>query len=348
MQLGEVIEVAPDSCKRPPEPVGVGDVADAVGGLEPGGVGFATRVEPAQRRRSSVVGQPCFVDQLPAHRVDVGDAAVQRRDQWPQDGPPPLDSGLEPPRALVRPPGVEAYVQIAFRVLMSKKCMRSVSTAMGTTSPRATLLRGPNRATTGTVPDPASATARLVGRPFSDVLHIHLRTGHGEVDHEIGAERLAQLDRPRQPLILRMAGALGRIVEVLGPDPDGDRAPDVGLERRVRRHRLLGETDTSARSVDEHRATFFDDIGGEQVHGGRADEGGDEQVAGRVVEHLRRRDLLEDALAHDRDPITHGHRLDLVVRDVHRRDAEVALQLRHVGPHLHAQLGVEVRQAARP
>ena len=52
--------------------------------------------------------------------------------------------------------------------------------------------------------------------------------------------------------------------------------------------------------------------------------------------------LLQLALAHDGDAVAHRHRLDLVVRDVDRRHAEVVLQPRDLRAHLHAQLGVEV------
>ena len=63
-----------------------------------------------------------------------------------------------------------------------------------------------------------------------------------------------------------------------------------------------------------------------------------------VVEVLRRVDLHQRALRHHGNTITHRHRLDLVVRDVHRGDVEVVLDLGDLGTHLHAQLGVEVRQ----
>ena len=66
--------------------------------------------------------------------------------------------------------------------------------------------------------------------------------------------------------------------------------------------------------------------------------------SGPVVELLRRRDLLQLALAHDGDAVAHRHRLDLVVRDVDRRHSELALDLLDVGAHLDAELGVEVRQ----
>ena len=44
------------------------------------------------------------------------------------------------------------------------------------------------------------------------------------------------------------------------------------------------------------------------------------------------------------DPVAHRHRLDLVVRDVHRGHGEPALQRGDLAARLHAQLGVEVRQ----
>ena len=71
---------------------------------------------------------------------------------------------------------------------------------------------------------------------------------------------------------------------------------------------------------------------------------GDEEVLRPVVEALRRVDLLQDALVHHRDAVAHRHRLDLVVRDVDRRRLQLALELRDVGAHLHAQLRVEVRE----
>ena len=48
------------------------------------------------------------------------------------------------------------------------------------------------------------------------------------------------------------------------------------------------------------------------------------------------------ASAQHRDAVAQRHRLGLVVRDVDRRGAEPRLERRDVGPHLHAQLRVEV------
>ena len=82
----------------------------------------------------------------------------------------------------------------------------------------------------------------------------------------------------------------------------------------------------------------------EEVHRRAADEPGDEEVGGAVVELLRGGDLLQLALAHHRDPLPEGHRLDLIVRDVDRRHADLLVDQADLGPHLRAQLGVEVRE----
>ena len=68
------------------------------------------------------------------------------------------------------------------------------------------------------------------------------------------------------------------------------------------------------------------------------------RLTGLVVEVLRRADLLELALAHDGDPVPHGHGLDLVVRHVDRRRPQVGLEAADLGAHLHAELRVQVRE----
>ena len=82
----------------------------------------------------------------------------------------------------------------------------------------------------------------------------------------------------------------------------------------------------------------------QEVHGGRADEAGDEPVHGRVVDFERRPDLLHLPFVHDDHPVRHGHGFDLVVGDVHRRGLQVLVQLLDLGAHLDAELGVEVGQ----
>ena len=68
------------------------------------------------------------------------------------------------------------------------------------------------------------------------------------------------------------------------------------------------------------------------------------RFAGRVVDLLRRVALLQAPGAHHRHAVAHRHRLDLVVGDVERGDAEAALDPRDLGAHVDAQLRVEVRE----
>ena len=75
---------------------------------------------------------------------------------------------------------------------------------------------------------------------------------------------------------------------------------------------------------------------------GRADEAGDEEIVGIVVERQRRADLLDAAVAQHDDLVGQRHRLDLVVRHVDHGGAEALVQLGDLDAHLHAQLGIEI------
>ncbi|MCY1301664.1 hypothetical protein D9M70_512890 [compost metagenome] len=52
--------------------------------------------------------------------------------------------------------------------------------------------------------------------------------------------------------------------------------------------------------------------------------------------------MLDHTLVHDRHPVRQRHRLDLVVRDVDRRDLQLVLKMFQLRAHLGAQLGVEI------
>ena len=86
------------------------------------------------------------------------------------------------------------------------------------------------------------------------------------------------------------------------------------------------------------------DAAGQDVHRRRADEGRDEARLRPAVDLRGHADLLDAAGIHDDEGVGQRHRLDLVVRDVDRGDAEGALQAFDLDAHLHAQLGVEVRE----
>ncbi len=72
-----------------------------------------------------------------------------------------------------------------------------------------------------------------------------------------------------------------------------------------------------------------------------ADEARDERVGGRLVDALRRVELLDPAAMKHGDPIGHRQRLGLVVRHVDDRHAEALVQAADLELHLLAQLLVE-------
>ena len=124
------------------------------------------------------------------------------------------------------------------------------------------------------------------------------------------------------------------------------RKPATSVLPALRRRRLAiagGERDRPVgRSDEPGRVARALDVDLDEVHRRAADEAGDEPVDRGVVEGLRRADLLEQALAHDRDPRAHRHRLDLVVGDVDDGRLEALVEPGDLGARLDAQLGVEV------
>jgi hypothetical protein len=118
-------------------------------------------------------------------------------------------------------------------------------------------------------------------------------------------------------------------VQALGPDADDHVAGPAGC-----RPERMPTQDRPA--TDDRRR--------DQVHRGAAHEPGDEDVRRPVVDLLRAAQLLDLALVHHADPVRERHRLDLVVGDVDRGDAQPLVDPLELGADLAAQLGVEVRQ----
>ena len=131
---------------------------------------------------------------------------------------------------------------------------------------------------------------------------------------------------------------------MLGPDSEPDRAAGVGAQAGSLRQHLGGERKLLLADLDGETVAAFGELGLDEIHRRAADEARHEQVHGPVEDDLRIAGLLQDAAAHHRDAVAHRHRLDLVVRDVDRRHAEVALHAGDLRAHLHAQTRVEVRE----
>ena len=160
-----------------------------------------------------------------------------------------------------------------------------------------------------------------------------------DVDDVVGAERLDQLHLG--------AHESGRGLQLhahrLGPDAERQvlRGRRRGLQLlaqcRLSQHEGLADAgQPHTHMVVGELASAVGD-----VHDRAADELRDEQVGRLVVDLVRGVDLLQHAVVHDADPVGHGHRLDLVVRDVDRGRVVLDVQPAQFGAHLLAQLGVE-------
>jgi hypothetical protein len=134
------------------------------------------------------------------------------------------------------------------------------------------------------------------------------------------------------------AGVVG--MEVVGAEAEGDLLAGTLGEA------VFGQGDVVAGVEGQMRAVLAHDAL-EEIHLRAADEARHEEVLGRVVEIERAAELFELAQPQDRDLVGHGHRLDLVVGDVDHGVAEALVQRADLAAHVDAQLGVEVRQAAR-
>lgn len=80
----------------------------------------------------------------------------------------------------------------------------------------------------------------------------------------------------------------------------------------------------------------------DNVHGGRADKAGNEDIGRTVIEIERRADLFHPARIHHHDPVGHGHGFHLVMGDVNSGHPEALMQALDLAAHDDAQLGVEI------
>ena len=141
---------------------------------------------------------------------------------------------------------------------------------------------------------------------------------------------------------LRVAVVAPRLGDVLGPQPEDQLLAGQRLEaRRLRcRHRQADRVGDAHAQPD----AVLLQAAAQEIHRRRADEAGDEARLRMMIEVLRRGDLLDHAAVHDHDAVGQRHRLDLIVGDIDRGGLDHLMHALDLGAHLHAQLGVEVRQ----
>ena len=227
-----------------------------------------------------------------------------------------------------------------------------MSTTSSIGSPLRTIVRGFSRAIITVRPAP-----RLLPRPCSSA-SVPTSTANSLTSSVIaGGASIVKCTTTSEPSASRRStverdAPLGRgvghergVLHVLRADAEHDGAALVAPQAGPRGEDLGRDGQSEAAELDgQRRRPYARQRGVDEVHRRRADEAGDEEVDGVLVERLGLVDLLQHALAEHRDPVAHGHRLGLVVRDVDRRDAQLVLDAGDLGPHLHAQLGVEVRE----
>ena len=124
---------------------------------------------------------------------------------------------------------------------------------------------------------------------------------------------------------------------MLWADPEDHLAPLV--QARPVRQGQAGPV-----HLHHRHAALFAHHARQQVHGRRADEARDKDICRPVIQLQRGPHLGDMAVAHHHDAVGHGHRLDLVMGHVNRRGAQPLMQFADFRPHLHAQLGIQVRQ----
>jgi hypothetical protein len=150
---------------------------------------------------------------------------------------------------------------------------------------------------------------------------------------DVGPDRFDQLDHRREGARRPFA----REEKLLGADPDGCRTVGEGGPGQA------GQLDRDGSNEAASAAGRLDPAV-EDVHRRAAHERGDEAVRRPAIDPVGRPDLLDQAMAHDHDPIGHRHRLDLVVGHVDRRPADPLVEAEQLGAHLDPEQGVEVGQ----
>ena len=173
-----------------------------------------------------------------------------------------------------------------------------------------------------------------------DVLPVDWPAVHGEVNEDLRAHVLSDVHGRRDLTV----GLTFRVFEVLRANPEDERLALEPAERGSRLKKAIVDNEPMAAEPRLEPAVVSHEIRADEVHRGRADELGDEEVHGVVVEPLRYVVLLKHAVAHHSDAFADRERLRLVMGHVDRRHGEIPLDPSDLRTHLDAKLRVEVGQ----
>ena len=192
----------------------------------------------------------------------------------------------------------------------SKKWKRPGSTAKRSGPPTRAEVRGSTRAFKS-APRSVTRSAALSASLSADVGRDTRRVDseeHVRVRAEVFLHDDVDVDR-RQ-----LEGSERRILERLGSDAEHHATCRARPSRRIECNAELSEGDLVGLDRRVH-----------EVHRRRSDEAGDEEILRLLVERLRRVDLQDSTVPHDCNALAQRHRLDLVVRHVDGRHAELLM-----------------------
>ncbi len=107
---------------------------------------------------------------------------------------------------------------------------------------------------------------------------------------------------------------------------------------------LWGQRDFFCADEKGWGGAVYLEAAGQEVHGRRSEEAGDESVGGSVVDLHWLGDLLDSAGAEDAYPVGEGHGLGLVVGDVNAGGGESPAEGFELGSHGEAHGGIDVAE----
>ena len=170
---------------------------------------------------------------------------------------------------------------------------------------------------------------------------VAILAGGGEIQIGLRAHELDDFYVYLDCGISKLLNEFGVVRDVLGTDAHVDFLADALVALQLL-ELLSGNLDFVLTEYSIYAAVLLGQANGEEVHLGRADESGNEQVGGIVVEVLGGVNLLDETVLHNYDAGTHGHSFGLVVGYVDEGGLEALMELGDLSSHLNAQLSVEV------
>ena len=160
-----------------------------------------------------------------------------------------------------------------------------------------------------------------------------------DVGMGLRAHRLDDVQQPPEALG-GGRGSAGDDADILGPDAGVISRPANGLASG----RPASFNSMTLRRFLKTGIAGFAQFSADKVHGGIAEATGDKEIIRLEVKADGRTRLLNGALAHDGDALSHRHRLEGVVGGVDHRGLETLVKTDDLRAHPRGHGGVEARK----